>query len=350
MKNPKFVFAAVLAVVFCFAGYNVWSYFKEQQVIQAEEDLRLQQRQAERDAERVQKSQELETQRLADEQAQERARLAEETRKAEEAQQRQEAKIKAEAEAEVRRAEQDAENLAQSAEREAVKAKKARTLRFIPEIRDGFLSDLAKLSPRYVQDKPEQFLGVTYGERDINTRSEKRFMIYDGTDSMMLASIIHQDTEMLQAMIDIGMDVNAANEGGFTPLMFAAAYGSPETVRFLVEQGADINAQAYVMDLTALHMAALKNPNPEMISVFLDTGMSVESPMKDGYTLVQLAAANNQNIEVVEALIDRGADIAVYNGNGKSLKSVVQERINSAESYRFISDEVNTRVLEKLEP
>jgi flagellar biosynthesis GTPase FlhF len=350
MKNPKFIFAAVLAVVFCFAGYNVWSYFKEQQVIQAEEDLRLQQRQADRDAERLRKSQELEAQRLADEQAQERDHLAEETRKAEEAQQRQEAKIKAEAEAEVRRNEKAAAQAAQSAERLADKTRKARTITHVPEIRREILIEIAKLSPRYIQDKPEEFRGVTYSARDLNSRSDQRFMVYDGMNAMMLFSIIDQDRKLLKALLDIGMDVNAANEGGFTPLMFAAAYAYPETARFLIEQGADINAQAYVMDLNALHMAALKNPDPKMVEVFLDAGMSLESPVQNGYTPLLLAASDNSNIEVVEVLIDRGANIEVYDNKGKSAKSVVQEKINAADNYRFISDEVNARILEKLEP
>lgn len=350
MKNPKLVFAAVIGVIFCFAGYNVWSYFKEQQVIQAAEDLRIEQRRAERAAEQKRKSEELEAQRIADSEAKERARLAEEARKAEEAERRKEARIKAEAEEEVRRAAKKAEHAAQRAERLAEKTRKARTVTHVPEIRQDILIEIAKLSPRYIQDKPEEFRGVTYRALDLNSRSDRRFMVYDGMNAMMLFSIVDQDSKLLQALIDIGMDVNASNEGGFTPLMFAAAYANPETARFLIEQGADINAQAYVMDLNALHMAALKNPDPKMVEVFLDAGISPESPVQNGYTPLQLAASNSSNIEVVEALIERGANIDVYDNEGKSLKAVVQEKINSAYSYRFISDEVNARVLEKLEP
>ena len=31
MKNSKALFTAILAIVFCFAGYNLWSYFQGQQ-------------------------------------------------------------------------------------------------------------------------------------------------------------------------------------------------------------------------------------------------------------------------------------------------------------------------------
>lgn len=349
MKNPKLVFAAVLAVVFCFAGYNVWSYFKEQQAVQAAEDLRTEQRRVERDAERKRKAEEQSAQRVLDNETSEAARLAEEARKAELAKERKEARIKAEAEAELRRVQQEEEKAAKKAQRLADRTKKARTLTRVPEVRSEVLVELSKLSPRYVLDKPEEFLEATFGPKNLSSRSGQRFMIYDGTNSMMLFAIIAQDTKVLDALIEIGMDVNAANEGGFTPLMFASAYASPEITRYLIERGADINAQAYIMDLNALHMAALKNPEPAMIKVLLDAGLTVESPVQNGYTPLQLAATDNRNLEVVEALIDQGADIGVYDQNGKSVLAAVEKRIDgTGDIYIKISDDVNARVLSKL--
>lgn len=351
MKNPKLVFAAVLAVVFCFAGYNVWSYFKEQQVIQAAEDLRIEQRRADREAERQRKAEKLEAQNAADREAKERAQIAEDERKAQEAEERKAARIKAEADAELRSATKEAEKVADRAERLAERAKKARTLNSVPEIRHEVLVELSKLSPRYVQDKPEEFLGVTFDPNNLGSRSERRFMVHEGTDALMLFSIIDQDRTVLEALIGIGMDVNAANEKGFTPLMFAAAYAYPETVQYLIGQGADINAKAYIMDVNALHLAALKNPDPEMIDVLLDAGLSVEGPIQNGYTPLLLAASDNRNLEVVERLIERGADVSVYDDKGKSVKAVVQDRIDGVgDIYVRISDELNKRILNKLIP
>jgi ankyrin repeat protein len=87
-----------------------------------------------------------------------------------------------------------------------------------------------------------------------------------------------------------------------------------------------------------------------MVQVFLDAGMSVESPVLNGYTPLQLAASDNRNIEVVEALVDRGANVSVYDETGKSLLAQVQDRIDASDGYLFISDDVNARVLKKLAP
>jgi ankyrin repeat protein len=43
---------------------------------------------------------------------------------------------------------------------------------------------------------------------------------------------------------ELGFDVNARDDGGFTPLHFAAARGDHEMMRYLVEKGADIKARS----------------------------------------------------------------------------------------------------------
>jgi ankyrin repeat protein len=41
---------------------------------------------------------------------------------------------------------------------------------------------------------------------------------------------------------ELGFDVNARDNGGFTPLHFAAARGDHELILYLVEKGADVTA------------------------------------------------------------------------------------------------------------
>lgn len=351
MNKRNLTIASVIGVIFLFAGFNLYSYFKEQQAIQAAEDLRIEQRQIAREAERQQKAQELEAQRIADREAKERARLAEAARLAELEEQREEARLKAEAEAKLREAEQERARAAQQAEQLAARTQEARTLTRVPEIRSEILRELSKLSPRYVEDHPEEFSNATFGPKNLSSRTDQKIMVHDGTTPLMLYSVIAQDTKILEALVSIGMDVNATNEGGFSPLMFAAAYGSPDAVRYLVEQGADINAKAYVMDLNALHLAALKNPDPTVIEALLDAGLSIESPVLNGYTPILLAASDTKNLEVIETLIERGADTGVYDQNGATVHALVQNRINgSGDRYVKISDELNERVLQKLAP
>ena len=52
------------------------------------------------------------------------------------------------------------------------------------------------------------------------------------------------ETETLKALIDEGADVNAGDKEGWTALMWPAGRGHTETVKALLEAEADVNAAA----------------------------------------------------------------------------------------------------------
>lgn len=351
MKNPKLIFAAVIGVVFCFAGYNLWSYFKEQQAIQIEEDMLAEERRVARAAEKRRKAEERAAKEAEEAAASEQERLAQEEREAEETRQLEEARIAADAATEAKRAAAEKEKANREAARIAERTREARTLTTIREIQNDIMVQLSQLSPRYITDKPEEFLTQTFGPRQLGTRSRSQRLVYDGTNPLMLYAAIDQNQSILEALLGIGMNINAANEAGFTPLMFAAAYAYPETVEYLIGQGADVSAQAYKMDLNALHLAALLNPDPDVIDVLLDAGFSIEGPTSNGYTPLVLAASDNPNFEVAERLAALGADRSAYDEKGRTAKALIEDRINgNGDVYVKISNEVNERVLDRLTP
>ena len=51
------------------------------------------------------------------------------------------------------------------------------------------------------------------------------------------------NTETVKALIDAGADVNARLKSGTTALMIASGSGHTETVRALIDAGADVNAR-----------------------------------------------------------------------------------------------------------
>jgi ankyrin repeat protein len=62
----------------------------------------------------------------------------------------------------------------------------------------------------------------------------------------------------IKKLCDIGVDVNYANDSGFTPLMASAKRGALEDVKDLVECGASINSKDN-QDFCALYYATLYN-------------------------------------------------------------------------------------------
>jgi hypothetical protein len=56
MDNRKWIFAGLIGLVFVFAGYNLYSYFSQQQAIQIEEDRLAQERRAECERDRAERA------------------------------------------------------------------------------------------------------------------------------------------------------------------------------------------------------------------------------------------------------------------------------------------------------
>ena len=54
---------------------------------------------------------------------------------------------------------------------------------------------------------------------------------------------INGDIEAIKQHLAAGTDVNAKNDGGYTPLHYAAFNGHKEIVELLIAKGADVNAK-----------------------------------------------------------------------------------------------------------
>lgn len=63
--------------------------------------------------------------------------------------------------------------------------------------------------------------------------------VYEGVSPLCIA-ISKGDVESVKKIIEYGADVNAKSNG-MTPLMFAARYNKVEILKFLVSKGAKIN-------------------------------------------------------------------------------------------------------------
>lgn len=342
MNNRKYIIAGVVAVLFLFAGYNLYSYFKTQQAIQLEQDQQVEERRIER--EEVAKQREAD--RLDEIAAQERQAEAERIAREEE-----EAQRIAE-----REAREESDRLA-AAEQERVyleqrnndRTAKARTLKHIEGIPEDTIAQLNQVSADYILDHPEEFLTQTFNARNLGAYRDVVKLLSDDTNVLMLYAAISSDLDVIKALVDIGIDLNAQNRSGYTALMFAAAYNSPEAVRFLLGQGADTSVTAHVLNLNALHTASLFNPNPDTAEVLVKAGTPLEAQTENEYTPLLLAITENTNLEVAERLADLGADTKAYDERGRNVHTLAEMRMNGEGSlYVQISDVVDERILRKM--
>ena len=66
----------------------------------------------------------------------------------------------------------------------------------------------------------------------------------DNTELIYAAQNEDDDITEVKALIEQGIDVNDANHDGTTPLIVACENGNIKIARFLIENGADVNAKA----------------------------------------------------------------------------------------------------------
>ena len=64
---------------------------------------------------------------------------------------------------------------------------------------------------------------------------------------------------IIKLLIDAGALVNARDDDGDTPLHYAVVYGTADTVKMLLNAGADPNAQNYAFNNPFIHGSSVKN-------------------------------------------------------------------------------------------
>lgn len=109
-----------------------------------------------------------------------------------------------------------------------------------------------------------------------------------------------------------GLDVNAINQAGETPLMLAALKGRVDWAESLLARGALVNEPGW----NALHYAA-SGPSPDLVSWLLAKGAEIDAPSPNGTTALMMAAGYGP-LTSVERLLKAGADPTRRNQQGLS--------------------------------
>ena len=137
-------------------------------------------------------------------------------------------------------------------------------------------------------------------------------------------------TERVAAALDADPTLlNAYNSDGFFPLGLAAFFGHPETVKLLVNRGADLAQVARnPMKIQPLHAGAASK-NAEVVKLLVAAGAPVNAAQEGGWTPLH-AAAKAGDLDMARALLAKGADPKRPNDNGVSAIGLSAERGDAA--------------------
>ncbi|HEY7170963.1 MAG TPA: ankyrin repeat domain-containing protein [Vicinamibacterales bacterium] len=137
----------------------------------------------------------------------------------------------------------------------------------------------------------------------------------------LLEALRGGDHRAVASLVASGADVNAPDENGATPLMYAAAFSTLADLRLLVDHHANVNA-ANANGSTALMWAA---GDPAKLRLLLAHGASVDARTRNGTTAL-IVAARHRNLDGMRLLIARGADTAVRTTSGGDLQGALASR------------------------
>ncbi|MFJ5423623.1 ankyrin repeat domain-containing protein [Wolbachia endosymbiont of Drosophila barbarae] len=155
--------------------------------------------------------------------------------------------------------------------------------------------------------------GINTSTEDIGKELEKHNTRDENGMTPLHHAAANGDVKTAKYLIDDGANVDAQDKGRHTPLHYAAAYGCVEIAEYLVVNEANVNAQDKDGH-TPLHYAAIHG-YVEIAEYLIDNGADVDAQDKDGVTPLHYAAVHGY-VEIVKYLIDNGANINAQDKDG----------------------------------
>ncbi|MHB9146964.1 MAG: ankyrin repeat domain-containing protein [Candidatus Amoebophilus sp.] len=143
---------------------------------------------------------------------------------------------------------------------------------------------------------------------------------YDDTDIIrknksLQKAIVKGDEKRVSKLINTGLDINAKNIDGNTPLYLAAQNSWIEIAKLLIENGAKVNEVSKNGEIP-LHSVAEKG-QLELVNLLVEQKSNFNAKNITGNTPLHLAVINN-HVEVVRLLLQLGVKWNVENKSGRT--------------------------------
>ncbi len=146
------------------------------------------------------------------------------------------------------------------------------------------------------------------------------------------------DQARIAAIAGNASEINAPERrGGATPLMQAAAFGSLEAMRLLIDKGADVNARSSA-GATALMWAVA---DLAKVRLLIDRGADVNAVSESGRTALHLAAMSDNSAPIVQLLRSRGAKADAVDKEGMTTLLAAAIGNDTATIRQFVDAGVN---------
>ena len=155
----------------------------------------------------------------------------------------------------------------------------------------------------------------------------------------VMRAIFNGDTEKFDEIVRKGVDVKVVTDNEKWNLLHRALISVsippiPKMIKHLIDLGIDVNAKDCYGN-TPLHYAA-RLKNIELIGMLLSAGAEIDPVNKDGLTPLRLMLLKKpHNLEAIEFFLSHGADINQRVKGGIAIKEYIKI-ISSGENHAIV--------------
>jgi ankyrin repeat protein len=171
----------------------------------------------------------------------------------------------------------------------------------------------------------------------------------DGLTPLHLAMVV-RNAENIEVFLRNGANINTQTEDGKVPLMTVSSFGAADFLEFFIAYGADVNLKDR-NGFTALHYAAMINYHYDNIKLLVKNGADVNVCSCAGITPLHLAVFNNSssvindNSSVIKFLLENGADSGLTDEHGNKPVHYMHEQ--NLKLIADLSKHIKTRGVHK---
>lgn len=144
---------------------------------------------------------------------------------------------------------------------------------------------------------------------DVNIADDKGFTVFH-------YAVAHGYLALSAMLVHAGARVNGLNPEGYSPLMASSKLSNTESVQFLIDHGADVNAVMNTGE-TALMMGASASITTDVVKILLSAGAGIDAQSGRGTTAL-MRASKSGKLDNIRVLVEHGADLGVKDMEGRT--------------------------------
>ncbi len=143
--------------------------------------------------------------------------------------------------------------------------------------------------------------------------------------------------ERVQELLNRQPDLlNAVSPDGFSPLGLASFFGHSDTVKVLLEKGADVNQpSSNAWQVQPLHSAVAAR-SLEIVTYLLQNGAEINAPQQHGFTPLHTAAQHGDG-DMIKLLLEHKADINATTSSGETAMDIALKCKHTEAAHMFVA-------------